>query len=78
MAKVPKVDALSDEETQALKAQTQWVLNLIQSRHYLHNEMQSIDSHAVLENFAESLDYSKLYFTQADIQSYQFRFFRCP
>ena len=72
--KVPKVDALSDEEAQALKAQTQWVLNLIQSRHYLHNEMQSINSHAVLENFAESLDYSKLYFTQADIQSYQFRF----
>lgn len=73
-AKVPKAEALSDAEIQALKAQTQWVLNLIQSRHYLHSEMQSIDSQAVLENFAESLDYTKLYFTEADIQSYLFRF----
>lgn len=73
-AKVPKADALKDADIQALKEQTQWAINLIQSRHYLKNEMRSIDTDAVLENFAESLDYSKLYFTATDIQSYQFRF----
>ena len=51
-----KVDALSDEETQASKAQTQWVLNLVQSRSLSAlMKLQSIDSHAVLENFAEKL-----------------------
>lgn len=65
---------LSEKEQVALKAQTQWVLKLIQSNHYLKNEIQSIDGTQIIENFANSLDYSKLYFLKTDIDDYLFRF----
>lgn len=65
---------LSEKEQVALKAQTQWVLKLIQSNHYLKNDIQSIDGTQIIENFANSLDYSKLYFLKTDIDDYLFRF----
>lgn len=65
---------LSEKEQLALQAQTQWALKLIQSNHYLKNEIQSIDGNQIIENFAKSLDYSKLYFLRSDIDDYLFRF----
>ena len=65
---------LSEKEAQALQAQTQWALELIRSNHYLKNEIQSIDGSQIIENFAENLDYSKLYFLRSDIDDYLFRF----
>ena len=65
---------LSEKEAQALQAQTQWALELIRSNHYLKNEIQSIDGGQIIENFAENLDYSKLYFLRSDIEDYLFRF----
>ena len=38
------------------------------------NEIQSIDGGQIIENFAENLDYSKLYFLRSDIEDYLFRF----
>ncbi len=61
------------EET-ALQAQTKWVLNLLQSRHYLKDEISRVDGAAVIENFTNRLDYSKLYFLKEDIDDYHFRF----
>ena len=65
---------LSEKEAQVLQAQTQWALELIRSNHYLKNEIQSIDGGQIIENFAENLDYSKLYFLRSDIEDYLFRF----
>ena len=65
---------LSEKEAQSLQAQTKWALELIRSNHYLKNEIQSIDGTQIIENFAENLDYSKLYFLRADIDDYLFRF----
>ena len=65
---------LSEKEAQALKVQTQWALELIRSNHYLKNEVQTIDGSQIIENFAENLDYSKLYFLRSDIDDYLFRF----
>ena len=65
---------LSESEQLALKEQTQWALALIRSNHYLKNEIQSIDGTQIIENFASSLDHSKLYFLQTDIDDYLFRF----
>ena len=65
---------LSEKEAQALKVQTQWALELIRSNHYLKNEVQTIDGSQIIENFAENLDYSKLYFLRSDIEDYLFRF----
>ena len=64
----------NEKEAQALQAQTQWALELIRSNHYLKNEIQSIDGAQIIENFAENLDYSKLYFLRSDIDDYSFRF----
>ena len=65
---------LSEKEAQSLQAQTKWALELIRSNHYLKNEIQSIDGGQIIENFAENLDYSKLYFLRSDIEDYLFRF----
>lgn len=65
---------LSEKEAQSLQAQTKWALELIRSNHYLKNEIQSIDGTQIIENFAENLDYSKLYFLRSDIDDYLFRF----
>lgn len=65
---------LSEEEQLALQAQTQWALNLIRSNHYLKNEIQTIRGSQIIENFADNLDYSKLYFLRSDIDDYLFRF----
>lgn len=65
---------LSENEKQALQAQTQWALKLIRSNHYLKNEIQSIDGTQIIENFAANLDFSKLYFLRSDIDDYLFRF----
>ncbi|MDA0848203.1 MAG: carboxy terminal-processing peptidase [Verrucomicrobia bacterium] len=65
---------LSEKEQLALQAQTQWALNLIRSNHYLKNEIQTIRGSQIIENFADNLDYSKLYFLRSDIDDYLFRF----
>lgn len=65
---------LSEKEQLALQTQTQWALKLIRSNHYLKNEIQSIDGSQIIENFADNLDYSKLYFLRSDIEDYSFRF----
>lgn len=65
---------LSEKEQLELQAQTQWALNLIRSNHYLKNEIQTISGSQIIENFADNLDYSKLYFLRSDIDDYLFRF----
>ena len=65
---------LDEKEAKAVQEQTQWALKLIRSNHYLKNEIQTIDGTQIIENFAENLDYSKLYFLRSDIDNYIFRF----
>ena len=57
-----KLFRLSETEKSSLKDQTVWVLDLIQSKHYLKNEIKHIGGDEIIENFLNHLDYSKLYF----------------
>ena len=69
-----KLFRLSETEKSSLKDQTVWVLDLIQSKHYLKNEIKHIGGDEIIENFLNHLDYSKLYFCAKDVKGYHFRF----
>lgn len=57
-----------------MKNQTKWAFNLIQSRHYIHQEINELEGAPIIEKYIESFDYLKLYFLQSDIDAYLLRF----
>ncbi|MGB0415303.1 MAG: carboxy terminal-processing peptidase [Coraliomargarita sp.] len=62
------------EPTKDMAAQTRWVVNTINARHYLRDSMQKLDGSEIVEAYVESFDYAKMYFTQAEIDDFVFRF----
>ena len=57
-----------------MAAQTRWVVNTINARHYLRESMQQLDGSEIVEAYVESFDYAKMYFTRPEIDDFIFRF----
>ncbi|MEM1222600.1 MAG: carboxy terminal-processing peptidase [Verrucomicrobiota bacterium] len=57
-----------------MAAQTRWVVNTINSRHYLRESMEKLDGAEMVEAYVKSFDYGKMYFTREDIDEFIFRF----
>ncbi len=57
-----------------MKTQTMWALNLIQSRHYIHEDIKTLDGEMIIEKYIESFDYLRLYFLKPEIKNYHMRF----
>ena len=62
------------EPTKDMAAQTRWVVNTINARHYLRDSMQQLDGSEIVEAYVESFDYAKMYFTRPEIDDFIFRF----
>ncbi|ADE55138.1 carboxy terminal-processing peptidase [Coraliomargarita akajimensis] len=62
------------EPTKDMAAQTRWVVNTINARHYLRDSIQDLDGKEIIEAYVESFDYSKMYFTREEIDDFVFRF----
>ena len=67
-------DAPRLEPTKDMAAQTRWVVNTINARHYLRDSMQKLDGKEIVEAYVEAFDYSKMYFLRSDIDDFVFRF----
>lgn len=57
-----------------MATQTRWVVNTINSRHYLRNSIQHLDGKEIVRAYIESFDYSRMYFTQPELEEFNFRF----
>jgi carboxyl-terminal processing protease len=62
------------EQTKEMTSQTQWVVNTINSRHYLHDKMEKLNGTEIVEAFTESFDYGRMYFTRSEVDDFVFRF----
>ncbi|CAA6676426.1 MULTISPECIES: carboxy terminal-processing peptidase [unclassified Lentimonas] len=62
------------EQTKEMASQTRWVVNTINSRHYLRGTMEALDGKEMVEAFAESFDYGRMYFLQSEVDDFTFRF----
>ena len=62
------------EQTKELAAQTRWAVNTINSRHYLHGSMETLDGTEIVESFVKTFDYSHMYFLRSEIDDFIFRF----
>jgi carboxyl-terminal processing protease len=62
------------EQTTEMASQTRWVVNTINSRHYLRGTMEKLDGKEMVEAFTESFDYSRMYFTRSEVDEFTFRF----
>ena len=62
------------EPTKDMAAQTRWVVNTINARHYLRESMQQLDGAEIVKAYVESFDYAKMYFTEPEIDDFVFRF----
>ena len=62
------------EQTKEMAAQTRWVVNTINSRHYLHGKMDKLNGTEIIEAFSESFDYGRMYFLRSEIDDFTFRF----
>lgn len=67
-------DAPRLEPTKDMAAQTRWVVNTINARHYLRESMQQLNGQEIVEAYVEAFDYSKMYFLRSDIDDFVFRF----
>lgn len=67
-------DAPRLEPTKDMAAQTRWVVNTINARHYLRESMQKLDGQEIVEAYVEAFDYSKMYFLRSEIDDFVFRF----
>ena len=80
LALIATAPVFADSQTQALEptkdmaAQTRWVVNTINARHYLRESMQQLDGSEIVEAYVESFDYAKMYFTRPEIDDFVFRF----
>jgi carboxyl-terminal processing protease len=62
------------DQTKEMTAQTQWVVNTINARHYLRESMEQLDGNEIVEAYTGSFDYGRMYFTQSDMENFKFRF----
>ena len=62
------------EQTKEMAAQTSWVVNTINSRHYLRGNMDKLDGAEIVEAFTESFDYGRMYFLRSEVDDFAFRF----
>jgi len=62
------------EPTKEMAAQTRWVVNTINARHYLRNSIKHLNGAEMVQAYIESFDYSRMYFTQPEIAEFNFRF----
>lgn len=62
------------EPTEEMTEQTRWVVDTINSRHYLRETMEQLDGAEIIEAFAESFDRSKMYLLEKDLEDFEFRF----
>ena len=60
--------------TQEMAAQTRWVVDTINARHYLRGTMEQLNGAEIVEAYIESFDYGRMYFTRAEIDDFIFRF----
>ena len=62
------------EQTKEMADQTRWVVNTINSRHYLRGNMDKLDGTEIVEAFTESFDYGRMYFLRSEVDDFVFRF----
>jgi carboxyl-terminal processing protease len=62
------------EQTKEMATQTRWVMNTINSRHYLHGKMDTLNGTEIVEAFTESFDYGRMYFLRSEVDDFVFRF----
>ena len=62
------------EQTKEMADQTRWVMNTINSRHYLHGKMEKLNGTEIVEAFTESFDYARMYFLRSEVDDFVFRF----
>jgi carboxyl-terminal processing protease len=62
------------EPTKEMASQTRWVVNTINARHYLRDSIQRLDGEEMVQAYIESFDYSRMYFTEPEIEEFNFRF----
>ena len=62
------------EQTKEMASQTRWVVNTINSRHYLRGTMEELDGKEIVEAFTESFDYAHMYFMRNEVDDFIFRF----
>ena len=60
--------------TQEMAAQTRWVVDTINARHYLRGTMEQLNGTEIVEAYVESFDYGRMYFTRPEIDDFIFRF----
>jgi len=61
-------------QTAEMAAQTRWVVNTINARHYLRESMEKLDGTEIVEAYIESFDYGRMYFTRDEVDQFVFRF----
>ena len=62
------------DPTQEMAAQTRWVVDTINSRHYLRGTMEQLNGAEIVEAYVESFDYGRMYFTRPEVDDFIFRF----
>lgn len=62
------------EQTKEMASQTRWVVNTINARHYLRDNMETLDGTEIVEAFTESFDYGRMYFLRSEVDDFVFRF----
>ncbi|MGJ8640565.1 MAG: carboxy terminal-processing peptidase [Opitutaceae bacterium] len=62
------------KQSAEMAAQTRWVVNTINARHYLRESMESLDGTEIVEAYVESFDYGRMYFLRSEIDDFVFRF----
>jgi len=62
------------KQTAEMAAQTRWVVNTINARHYLRESMEKLDGTEIVEAYIESFDYGRMYFLRSEVDDFIFRF----
>ncbi len=57
-----------------MREQTRWVVNTINSLHYLRDSIDQLDGREIIEAYIKSFDYGQMYFLREDIDDFCFRF----
>lgn len=57
-----------------MASQTRWVVNTINARHYLRDSVEKLDGKEMVRAYADSFDYSRMYFLESDLEDFEFRF----
>lgn len=62
------------KQTPELAAQTRWVVNTINARHYLRGSMDTLDGNEIVEEYIQTFDYNRMYLVRSEIEDFSFRF----